>query len=46
MKTVKIRKTWNINPITKIKNSKKIYSRKGRKGKIQRLTKLKGGDSN
>jgi hypothetical protein len=26
-KKIKIRKTWNISPVTKVKKSKKIYNR-------------------
>lgn len=28
---LQIRKEWNINPVTKIKASKKVYSRKNQK---------------
>lgn len=34
-KEIKIRKFWTINPITKIKESKKIYKRAREKRKIK-----------
>ena len=35
-KKVRIRRTWNIHPATKIKNSNKIYKRSKEKQKIKR----------
>jgi len=35
-KRVKIRKTWKINPRTRIKKSKKLYSRKSRKRRLKK----------
>jgi len=33
-KKVKIRRKWKINPKTRVKESGKIYSRKGKKRKV------------
>jgi len=35
-KKVKIRKKWHINPRTRVKESKKIYSRKRNKNKLRK----------
>jgi len=34
---IKIRKTWKIRPVTKIKQSKKIYSRKREKLQLKKI---------
>ena len=36
---VKIRKAWVINPKTRVKKSKKIYSRKRNKGTVKKEVK-------
>jgi hypothetical protein len=38
-KDIKIRRYWNINPKTKIKESKKLYSRKLTKKEIKEALK-------
>lgn len=32
---LQIRREWNINPVTRIKTSKKIYSRKNNKVEVE-----------
>jgi len=34
-KRVKIRKTWRINPRTRVRESKKVYSRKKEKNRLR-----------
>jgi len=37
-KAVKLRKSWVINPATKVKKSKKVYSRHRLKLELKRIT--------
>jgi len=34
---IRIRKTWKIRPVTKIKQSKKIYSREKEKQQLKKI---------
>ena len=38
-KRIKIRKTWVINPRTRIRESKKVYSRKRNKKRLRKESK-------
>ena len=41
-KKVKVRRTWRIKPITKVKESDKLYSRKKSKRKLRKRLEKEG----
>ncbi len=46
VRVIKIRKSWNMNPKTRVKKSRKVYSRKKQKKDIENETPLEiFGDS-